>query len=60
MYIQLEPVVWVTVIEKSISSLKKINAYLPSLVMKVRDHLYVLGDKYTCHMLIKYNRYFHH
>jgi hypothetical protein len=36
---------------------KKENVYLPSLVMKVPDHLYVLGDTYTCHMLIKYNRY---
>jgi hypothetical protein len=28
---------------------KKINVYLPSLMMKVPDHLYVLGDTYTCH-----------
>jgi hypothetical protein len=28
---------------------KKVNLYLPSLMMKVPDHLYVLGDTYTCH-----------
>jgi hypothetical protein len=28
---------------------KKVNVYLPSLMMKVPDHLYVLGDTYTCH-----------
>jgi hypothetical protein len=28
---------------------KKVNVYLPSLMMKVQDHLYVLGDIYTCH-----------
>ena len=28
----------------------KVNVYLPSLVMKVPDHLYVLGDTYTCHI----------
>jgi hypothetical protein len=33
------------------------NVYLPSLMMKVPDHLYVLGETYTCHMLIKYNQY---
>jgi hypothetical protein len=27
----------------------KVNVYLPSLMMKVPDHLYVLGDTYTCH-----------
>jgi hypothetical protein len=27
----------------------EINVYLPSLMMKVPDHLYVLGDTYTCH-----------
>jgi hypothetical protein len=32
--------------------LKVINLYLPSVVMKVPDHVYVLGDTYTCHMLI--------
>jgi hypothetical protein len=31
---------------------KNMNVHLPSLVMKVPDHLYVLGDTYTCHMLI--------
>jgi hypothetical protein len=36
---------------------KKVNVYLPSLMMKVPDHLYVLDDTYTCHMLIKYNLY---
>jgi hypothetical protein len=29
--------------------LKKVNVYLPSLIMKVPNHLYVLGDTYTCH-----------
>jgi hypothetical protein len=29
--------------------MKKVNVYLPSLMMKVPDHLYVLGDTYTCH-----------
>jgi hypothetical protein len=28
---------------------KKVNIYLPSLMMKVPSHLYVLGDTYTCH-----------
>jgi hypothetical protein len=28
---------------------KKVNVYLPSLMMKVPNHLYVLGDTYTCH-----------
>jgi hypothetical protein len=28
---------------------KKVNVYLPSLMMKVPDHVYVLGDTYTCH-----------
>jgi hypothetical protein len=28
---------------------KKVNIYLPSLMMKDPDHLYVLGDTYTCH-----------
>jgi hypothetical protein len=28
---------------------EKVNVYLPSLMMKVPDHLYVLGDTYTCH-----------
>jgi hypothetical protein len=32
--------------------------YLPSLVMKVPDHLYVLGDTYTCHMLTFWQRSF--
>jgi hypothetical protein len=27
----------------------KVNVYLPSLMMKVPNHLYVLGDTYTCH-----------
>jgi hypothetical protein len=36
---------------------KKVNLYLPSLRMKVPDHVYVLGHSYTCHTLIKYNRY---
>jgi hypothetical protein len=29
--------------------LDKVNVYLPSLMMKVPKHLYVLGDTYTCH-----------
>jgi hypothetical protein len=29
---------------------KKVNVYLPSLMMKVPNYLYVLGDTYTCHM----------
>jgi hypothetical protein len=28
---------------------EKVNVYLPSLMMKVPNHLYVLGDTYTCH-----------
>jgi hypothetical protein len=36
---------------------RKRNVYLPSLRMKVPDHVYVLGHSYTCHTLIKYNRY---
>jgi hypothetical protein len=36
---------------------KKVNVYLPSLRMKVPDHVYVLGHSYTSHTLIKYNRY---
>jgi hypothetical protein len=32
---------------------RKVNVYVPSLMMKVPDHLYVLGDTYTCHMLLK-------
>jgi hypothetical protein len=31
---------------------KKVNLYLPSLMMKVLNHLYVLGDTYTCHVLL--------
>jgi hypothetical protein len=31
------------------SEVKKVNVHLPSLMMKVPDHLYVLGDTYTCH-----------
>jgi hypothetical protein len=27
----------------------KVNVYLPSLRMKVPDHVYVLGHSYTCH-----------
>jgi hypothetical protein len=34
---------------------KKVNVYLPFLMMKVPNHLYVLGDTYTRHTLIKYN-----
>jgi hypothetical protein len=32
-----------------VSSEKKVNVYLPSLMMKVPNHLYVLGDTCTCH-----------
>jgi hypothetical protein len=35
---------------------QKVNVYLPSLRMKIPDHVYVLGHSYTCHALIKYNR----
>jgi hypothetical protein len=28
---------------------KKVNVYLPSLMMKVPNHLYVLGDTYICY-----------
>jgi hypothetical protein len=35
---------------------EKVNVYLPSLRMKVPDHVYALGHSYTCHTLIKYNR----
>jgi hypothetical protein len=28
---------------------KKEYVYLPSLMIKVPNHLYVLGDTYTCH-----------
>jgi hypothetical protein len=35
----------------------KVNVYLPSLRIKVPDHVYVLGHSYTCHTLINYNRY---
>jgi hypothetical protein len=28
---------------------QKVNVYLPSLMIKVPNHLYVLGDTYTCH-----------
>jgi hypothetical protein len=33
---------------------KKVNVYLPSLMMKVPNHLYVLGDTYTCHTYCRY------
>jgi hypothetical protein len=29
---------------------KNVNIYLPSLMMKLPDHLYVLGDTYTSHV----------
>jgi hypothetical protein len=32
---------WLPTLEKYV--------YLPSLMMKVPNHLYVLGDTYTCH-----------
>jgi hypothetical protein len=35
----------------------KVNVYLPSLMIEVPDHVYILGDTYTCHTLIKYKRY---
>jgi hypothetical protein len=35
---------------------QKKTLYLPSLMMKVPNHLYVLGDTYTFHTLIKYNQ----
>jgi hypothetical protein len=37
-----------------IYDLKKIYKKLPSLMMKVADHVYVLGDTYTCHTLTSF------
>jgi hypothetical protein len=37
----------------------KINVYLPSLRMKVPDHVYVLGDTYTCHTYCCYAYHFY-
>jgi hypothetical protein len=37
---------------------KRKNVYLPSLMMKVPNHLYVLGDTYTCHSYCCYAYYF--
>jgi hypothetical protein len=37
---------------------KKRNVYLPSLMMKVSNYLYVLGDTYTCHTYCCYAYYF--
>jgi hypothetical protein len=34
---------------ESCQEYKKVNIYLPSLMMKVPNYLYVLGDTYTCH-----------
>jgi hypothetical protein len=39
-------------------SIKKVNVYLPSLMMKVPNHLYVLGDTYTCHTYCCYALHF--
>jgi hypothetical protein len=38
---------------------QKVNVYLPSLMMKVPDHLYVLGDTYTCHTYYCYTYNFY-
>jgi hypothetical protein len=35
--------------QQAFTSTEKVNVYLPSLMMKVPNHLYVLGDTYTCH-----------
>jgi hypothetical protein len=40
-------------------ALKKINVYLPSLRMKVPNHLYVLGETYTCHTYCCYAYHFY-
>jgi hypothetical protein len=37
----------------------KIHVYLTSLMMKVPDHLYVLGDTYTCHTYCRYTYHFY-
>jgi hypothetical protein len=36
------------------TKIKKVNVYLSSLMMKVPDHIYVLGYTYTCHMYCCY------
>jgi hypothetical protein len=36
---------------------KKRNVYLPSLRMKVLDHVYILGHSYACYTLMKNNGY---
>jgi hypothetical protein len=38
---------------------KKVNIYLPSLMMKVPNHLYVLGDTYICHTYCCYAYHFY-
>jgi hypothetical protein len=38
---------------------KKVNIYLPSSMMKVPNHLYVLGDTYTCHTYCCYAYHFY-
>jgi hypothetical protein len=35
--------------QQASTSTAKVNIHLPSLMMKVLNHLYVLGDTYTCH-----------
>jgi hypothetical protein len=37
---------------------KEVNVYLPPLMMKVPNHLYVLGDTYTCHTYCCYAYHF--
>jgi hypothetical protein len=38
---------------------KIVNVHLPSLMMKVPNHLYVLGDTYTCHTYCCYAYHFY-
>jgi hypothetical protein len=37
---------------------KKVNIYLPSLMIELPDHVYVLGDTYTCHAFCCYAYFF--
>jgi hypothetical protein len=38
---------------------EKVNVYLPSLMMKVPNHLHVLGDTYACHTYCCYAYHFY-
>jgi hypothetical protein len=44
----------------NVFDMKKRNVYLPSLMMKVPNNLYVLGDTYTCHTYCCYAYHFTH